>query len=146
MVSRLKLNTDGIEEDFFTGTHLLGIMSLVKNYRFIWQVNSYTGFDLRLNADIEIQLKRKGRNYFFQLYQFCQTESELEHYIYFNQFQGEYLLPEFKHLDFLWLIRGNLINDEDVLNVQTKLKAIETIQLVAELTHEKIKNKGNLIF
>ena len=143
---KLVLNTDSIEEDFFTGTHLLGIMSLVKNYRFIWQVNSYTGFDLRLNADIEIQLKRRGRNYFFQLYQFCQTECELEHFIYFNQFQGEYLLPEFKHLDFLWLLRGNIICEGDVLNVQSKLKAIDSVQLVAELTHEKIKNKGNLIF
>ena len=143
---KLLLNTDGIEENFFTGTHLLGIMSLVKNYRFIWQVNSYTGFDLRLNSEIEIQLKRKGRNYFFQMYQFYQSECELEHIIYFNQFQGEYLLPEFKHLDFLWLIRGNFTSDEDILNLQTKLKTIENIQLVAELTYDKIKNKSNLIF
>lgn len=146
MVSKQKLNIDGIEEDFFTGTHLLGIMSLVKNYRFVWQINSFMGFDLRLNADAEVQLKRKGRNYFFQVYQFYQTECELEHLVYFNQFEGEYLLPEFKHLDFLWLLRGNLVNQGDVLMIQTKLKAIEDTQLVAELTHEKIKNKSNLIF
>jgi hypothetical protein len=145
-MTKFKLNTDGIEEDFFSGTHLLGIMSFEKNFRFIWQVNTETGFDFRLNADVEIQLKRKGRDYFFSIYQFCQTECELEHFIYCNQFQGEYLLPEFKHLDFLWLLRGNVINDEDVLNVQNKLKTIEGTQLVAELTHEKIKNKGNLIF
>ena len=145
-MQKLKLNTDGIVDDFFTGTHLLGIMSLVKNYRFIWKVNSYTGFDLRLNAEAEIQLRRKGRNYFFQVYQFCQSECELEHLIYFNQFEGEYLLPEFKHLDFLWLIRSNITIEEEVLHLQTKLKSIESIQLVAELTNEKIKNKGNLIF
>ena len=143
---RLKLNTDGIEEDFFSGTYLLGIMSLIKNYRFIWQVNTNTGFDFRLNADAEIQLKRKNRNYFFSVYQFCETECELEHFIYYNQFQGEYLLPEFKHLDFLWLIRGNVITGEDRMKVEAKLKALETTQLVAELTHEKIKNKSNLIF
>jgi hypothetical protein len=56
-------------------------MSPVKSYRFIWQVNN-TGFEFRLNADIEIQLKRKGRNYFFSIYEFCQTECELEHFIY----------------------------------------------------------------
>lgn len=143
---RLKLNTDGIEEDFFSGTYLLGIMSLIKNYRFIWQVNTNTGFDFRLNADAEIQLKRKNRNYFFSVYQFCETECELEHFIYYNQFQGEYLLPEFKHLDFLWLIRGNVITGEDRMKVEAKLKALETTQLVAELTYEKIKNKSNLIF
>ena len=145
-MSKLKLNIDGIEDDFFSGTHLLGIMTPVKNYRFIWQVNANTGFDFRLNTEVEIQLKRKGRNYFFSVYQFCQTECELEHFIYYNQFEGEYLLPEFKHLDFLWLMRGNVITDEDFLNVQNKLKAIEGTQLVTELTQEKIKNKGNLIF
>ena len=145
-MSKLKLNIDGIEDDFFSGTHLLGIMTPVKNYRFIWQVNANTGFDFRLNTEVEIQLKRKGRNYFFSVYQFCQTECELEHFIYYNQFEGEYLLPEFKHLDFLWLMRGNVITDEDFLNVQNKLKAIEGTQLVTELTQGKIKNKGNLIF
>jgi hypothetical protein len=145
-MAKLKLNTDGIEEDFFSGTHLLGIMTPAKNYRFIWQVNSITGFDFRLNTDVEIQLKRKGRNYFFSIYQFCQTECELEHFIYYNQFEGEYLLPEFKHLDFLWLMRGNVITDGDFINVQNKLKAIEGTQLVTEITQEKIKNKGNLIF
>ena len=145
-MAKLKLNTDGIEEDFFSGTHLLGIMTPVKNYRFIWQVNANTGFDFRLNTDVEIQLKRKGRNYFFSIYQFCQTECELEHFIYHNQFEGEYLLPEFKHLDFLWLMRGSIVTDEDFLNVQKKLKTIEGTQLVTELTQGKIKNKGNLIF
>ena len=145
-MSKLKLNIDGIEDDFFSGTHLLGIMTPVKNYRFIWQVNANTGFDFRLNTEVEIQLKRKGRNYFFSVYQFWQTECELEHFIYYNQFEGEYLLPEFKHLDFLWLMRGNVVTDEDFLSVQNKLKAIEGTQLVTELTQEKIKNKGNLIF
>lgn len=145
-MTKLKLNIDGIEEDFFSGTHLLGIMSPVKSYRFVWLINMTTGFDFRLNADLEIQLKRKGRNYFFSIYEFCQTECELEHFIYYNQFEGEYLLPEFKHFDFLWLMRGNLVTDEDVIKIQTSLKSIENIQLVAELTHEKIKNKGNLIF
>ncbi len=145
-MSKLTLNTDGIIDDFFSGTHLLGIMAPVKNYRFVWQVNANTGFDFRLNTDVEIQIDKKGRSYFFSIYQFCQRECELEHFIYYNHFDGEFLLPEFKHLDFLWLMRGDVITDEDVLNVQDKLKAIEGTQLVAELTQEKIKNKGNLIF
>lgn len=145
-MTKHKLNIEGIEEDFFSGTYLTGIMSAAKNYRFIWQVNAGTGFDFRLHTDAEVQLKRKNRNYFFSVYQFCQTECELEHLIYSNQFQGEYLLPEFKHFDFLWLMRGNIITEEDIMNVQTKLRLIEGVQLIAELTPEKLKNKGNLIF
>ena len=146
MAAKLKLDIEGIEDDFFSRTRLLGIMSLVKNYRFCWQMNVQMGFDFRLNADVEIQLKRKGRFYFFPVYQFCETDRELEHYIYHNQFEGEYLLPEFKHLDFLWLIRADIIPEEDFISLQQNLKNIEGIQLAAELTQEKIKNKGNLIF
>ena len=43
-------------------------------------------------------------------------------------------------------MRGNIITDGDFINVQKKLKAIEGTQLVTEITQEKIKNKGNLIF
>jgi len=145
-MAKLRLDIDGIEDDFFGGTRLLGIMSLMKNYQFCWLVNEALGFDFRLNADAEIQLKRKGRHYFFPVYEFCQTEYELEHYIYHNQFEGEYLLPEFKHLDFLWLMRSDRIAEDDFTGLQQNLKNIKGIQLVAELTHEKIKNKGNLIF
>ncbi len=145
-MAKLVLNTDGIEDNFFAGVRLLGIMSQVKNYRFCWLVNAHLEYDFKLNTDIEIQLKKKGRNYFFQVYQYCETDCEMKHYIYHNQFEGEYLLPEFKHLDFLWLVKADLIPEENFINLQQNLKIINGIQLVTELTQEKIKNKGHLIF
>ena len=69
----------------------------------------------------------------------------MEHYIYNNQFEGEYLLPEFKHFDFLWLIKADIIPEENFINLQQNLKTITGVQLVTELTQEKIKNKENLI-
>jgi hypothetical protein len=145
-MAKLKLNIDEIEENFFAGTRLLGIMSQLKNYRFCWLINSILSFDFRLNTEVEIQLKKKGRNYFFDVYSFCETDHELEHFIYNNQFEGEYLLPEFKHFDFLWLIRADFIPEEGFAMLQQNLKKINGIQLVTELTREKIKNKENLIF
>jgi len=70
----------------------------------------------------------------------------MEHYIYHNQFEGEYLLPEFKHFDFLWLVKADLIPEENFMDLQENLKNINGIQLVTELKQEKIKNKGHLIF
>ena len=145
-MAKLILNIDGIEDNFFTGARLLGIMSQLKNYRFCWLINANLNFDFRLNADIEIQLKKKGRNYFFEVYQYCDTDCETEHYIYHNQFEGEYLLPEFKHFDFLWLVRADVFNEENFILLQQNLKKINSIQLVTELTQEKIRHKSNLIF
>jgi hypothetical protein len=66
--------------------------------------------------------------------------------LYNNQFDGEYLLPEFKHLDFLWLMKGDYVSDETVKNLVDSIRHINGIQLVIELTNEKIKNKQHLIF
>ena len=144
-MSKLTLNIDGIEDDFFTGSRILGIMCQLKNYRFCWMINAYLNFDFRLNADHEVQLRKKGRNYFFQVYQFYETGNEWQHYIYQNQFEGEYLLPEFKHFDFLWLVNATVISEGDFISLQQNLKEINEVQLVTELMQEKIKHKANLI-
>jgi hypothetical protein len=144
-MSKLKLDIDGIEDDFFAGSRILGLMCQLKNYRFCWLLNARLRFDFRLSTDHEVQLKKKGRNYFFQVYGFYETGNELQHYVYQNRFEGEYLLPEFKHFDFLWLIQATIIPDDYFRDLQQNLKEINEIQLIAELTQEKIKHKANLI-
>jgi len=145
-VSKLVLDTKDITNDFFEETRLLGIMAPIKDYQFCWQLNNLLGMDFRVNHDIEIQLKKKNRNYFFSLYEYREPTNSLEHYIYNNQFDGEYLLPEFKHLDFLWLMKGDHVKDETLQERTNNLKTINAVQLVLELTNEKIKNKEHLVF
>jgi hypothetical protein len=67
------------------------------------------------------------------------------HSIYENQYEGEFLVAELKHFDFLWLVRADIIPEEDFTGLQQKLKSISGVQLVTELILEKIKNKENLI-
>lgn len=140
------LNITDLTEDFFTDTRLLGIMVATKSYRFCWQLNNLLAFNFRLNTDIEIHVQRKERQYFFPVYQHTEPNNYLTHYVYQNQYDGEYLLPEFRHLDFLWLMKGDLVTDADYTQLLQKIKQVNGVQLVAELTNEKIKNKGNLLF
>jgi hypothetical protein len=143
---KLKLNQDELTQDFFLDTRLLGVVVSAKSYRFCWQLNSSLGYDFRLNPDLEIHLQKKGRQYFFPVYQHSVANSFLNHFIYHNQYDGEYLLPEFKHMDFLWLIKGDSISDDECRKLIQTIKNVGGVQLVAELTNEQIKNKGNLIF
>jgi hypothetical protein len=145
-VAKLLLNNKDLADEFFEETRLLGIMSPVKDYQFCWHLNSIMGLDFRINNEIEIQLTRKNRNYFFSVYEYNEPANALSHYIYNNQFDGEYLLPEFKHLDFLWLMKGDLVNDESLQQTIESIRAINGVQLVMELTNEKIKNKEHLVF
>jgi hypothetical protein len=145
-MNKLVLDNKELTEDFFDDTRLLGIMAPVKDYQFCWQINHLLGMDLRVNNDFEIQLKRKNRNYFFTLFEYAEPVGSLYHYIYNNQFDGEYLLPEFRHLDYLWLMKGDKVTDEMVRERTETIRGIGQVQLVVELATEKIKNKENLIF
>ena len=143
---KLSLNTIDLTDGFFEETKLLGIMSPVKSYQFCWQINNMLGIDFRINNEIEIQLAKKTRHYFFAVYEYAEPTNCLVHYLYNNQFDGEYLLPEFKHLDFLWLLKGDVVTEEKLQELVLSVREIPGVQLVVELATEKIKNKEHLVF
>jgi hypothetical protein len=133
-------------EEFFADTRLLGIVAPIEQYRFCWHLNQLLNFDFRINNSIEIHLNKKNRHYFFPIYQYVEQSATIKHYLYNNEDDGEYLLPEFKHLDFLWLIKDDIMHDDDVGLLTSSIRAIPSVQLITELTNEKIKNKQHLIF
>ena len=143
--TKLLLDNREMIETFFEDTRLLGIMAPIKDYQFCWQLNQVMSMDFRIN-DLEIQRTNKKRNYFFAVYEYAEPTGSLIHYLYNNQFDGEYLLPEFRHLDFLWLLKGDEVNDATLQQKIQAIRSINQVQLVVELKTEKIKNKENLIF
>lgn len=142
---KLKIDNETLAQEFFEDAILLGIVAPIKDYQFSWQLNQLLGFNFRVNNDIEIQLTKKQRKYFFAIYEYKIPSSSLTHYLYNNQFDGEYLLPEFKHLDFLWLIKGDYVSADDLKTLIQSIKSLQGVQLINEMTAEKIKNKQHLI-
>ena len=143
---KLKIDNDVLVDEFFQDTRLLGIVAPIKDYRFCWHLNQMLQFDFRINNSIEIQLNKRQRKYFFSIYEHVEKGGTKKHYIYNNHFDGEYLLPEFKHLDFLWLMKGDKPEHNSINDMVNSVKMINGVQLVMELTNEKIKNKSHLIF
>jgi hypothetical protein len=143
---KLRIDNDLMVEEFFADTRLLGIVAPIEQYRFCWHLNQMLNFDFRINNNIEIQLNKKARKYFFSIYEYGEHSGTIKHYLYNNEDDGEYLLPEFKHLDFLWLIKDDIMEDEDVSILISSIRTIPSVQLISELTNEKIKNKQHLIF
>ena len=143
---KLRLNLDELAQDFFEDAHLLGIVAPIKHYQLCWQLNHQLRFDFRLNNEIEIQLSKKGRQYFFAVYEYKEPNGSSAHYLYNNQFDGEFLLPEFKHLDYLWMIKGDPSSKLAIPEFSNLLRSINSVQLVTEVTPDKIRNKAHLIF
>lgn len=150
MVQKLKLDVEGMTDAFFEDTRLLGVVSTLKNYQFCWMLNKFLGFDFRVNPQLRIFLKKRKdknyRNYSFAVYEHKIKDTELSYYLYHNHDDGEYLLPEFKQMDFLWMIKGDRLQDQMLEMTIQSVKNFQGVLLVAELTNEKIKNKHNLIF
>lgn len=143
---KLKIDNETLAREFFEDSILLGIVASVKDYQLCWQLNQVLGFDFRINNDFEIQLAKKERKYFFSIYEYPVPSTCLIHYLYNNQFDGEYLLPEFKHLDYLWLMKGEYVNTDELKALIYSIKTLPGVQLVNEMTNEKIKHKQHLIF
>lgn len=143
---KLVLDNKDLTDGFFEEAKLLGIMAPMKDYQFCWQLNNLLGIDFRINHELEIQLKKKDRNYFFAIYEYPEPATCLKHYLYKNHHDGEYLLPEFKHLDFLWLLKDDFVSDGALQQLVQSIRTVNGVQLVIELTNEKIKNKEHLVF
>jgi hypothetical protein len=146
LLVKLRIDNNVMVEEFFADTRLLGIVAPIEQYRFCWHLNQMLNFNFRINNNIEIQLNKKDRKYFFPIYEFGEQFGTIKHYLYNNEDDGEYLLPEFKHLDFLWLIKDDIMHDDEVHLLTSSIRAIPSVQLITELTNEKIKNKQHLIF
>ncbi|HQX95729.1 MAG: IPExxxVDY family protein [Chitinophagaceae bacterium] len=144
--SKLALDNKDLADAFFEDSRLLGIMAPVKDYQFCWHLNNNIGLDFRVNNEIEIKWLKKRRWYYFSVYEYEEPTRFLSHYVYNTQFDGEYLLPEFKHLDFLWLMKGDEVSDESLQETIQTIRSINSVQLVTELAVSQIKNKENLIF
>lgn len=145
-VLKLKLDQEQLVEDFFEDTWLAGIMSPARDYQLCWQINQQLGYDFRVNNSLEIKLNKQQRSYYFTVLEYEEPTKSAAHYFYNNHCKAEFLLPELKHVDYIWLIKGNYYQAADVKNVIEECRKVELVQLVSLLDMKDIKNKINLIF
>lgn len=141
---KLKLDDERMSDDFFEDTKILGIACSLKNYQFCWHIERTLNIPFATSADLQIGMEKNKRSYSFTVYEFIHPISSKEHFLYSNKHQGEFLLPELQHLDFIWLIRDPYNEAEEFNELQQRLRSIPGVQMVTEVPHEKIKSRDNL--
>lgn len=147
------LSNDFVAESFFEDAKLLGIVAPMNDYRFIWYVNSLLGSDFRSNPGLTIQLHKKKiirkksteMDFFFSVFEYTKPSFALTHYIYHNQNKGESLLPDYKHIDFLWLLKGDHAEESYLNELKALLRTIPNVQLVSDIPTDTLKKKDHLI-
>ncbi|PSL49038.1 hypothetical protein CLV51_101368 [Chitinophaga niastensis] len=145
-ILKLKLDQDQLVEDFFESTHLIGIASSARDYQLCWHINRHLHTNFRVNNTLEITLTKKTRSFHFPVLEFHEPTNSVAHYFYNNHCQAEFLLPELKQIHFLWMIKGDYYQPDDVKKLLEELRRVPLVQLVSLLDIREVRNKMNLIF
>jgi hypothetical protein len=130
----------GFDYDFV----LLGIVSLEKFHRLVWLINKQLGYQFTHSGEIEFtEYDLAGAA--FTKYEFADEINHLELTLFENRDDSNYLVPEMRTVDYFMMIKGAL-DFLDIKDLTTNLKPIDSIQLITEIDHQKLKSKQNLIF
>lgn len=144
-MAKLTIDNSELAEEFLSGSRLLGIQCPADAHRFVWMVNRHCLYDFRYEQEHEIVLGAKRRRFRFPVYRCREAQLDLEHILYTNEHDGEYLLPELRHLDYLWLLKGEAASGTLPGLLVQDLRRLDGVQLVVELTPDKIRHKEHLI-
>lgn len=130
----------GFDYDFA----LLGIVSQEKPHRLAWLVNNHLGMQFYHHGELVFYDQEIPKNHFTR-YHYADEINHLQLYIIENKDNGTYLIPELRNVDYFLLFKGALdfVDPQEYIN---GLKPVDSIQLVTEIDHQKLKSKQNLIF
>lgn len=143
--TRFKLVSYKAVDDFFKDAHLMGIISSQKEYQLCWQINRLLRFNFKMNNEVEVVLQKKDKTCFFKIYEHEEPLRFTTHYLYSNHYKGEFLIPELKHIDFLWLVKGKYYSEDDIKWFMEGVRKINVIQLVTMINPHELKSRENLI-
>ena len=141
---RHNLDSEKIVESFFEQTGCIGIVTPVRGYHLCWMLNSLLDMDFRAIPDEDIRLRRFDRDIHFNGYAYVSQDNK-EHFIYENKTLGGFLISEWKHVDFILLVKMDdfdFIYIHELLNV---IRSIDSITMAMELTDAQLKNPENLL-
>jgi len=161
-MAKLILNTEDVEEDFFSDCRLLAIGAALPGYTLCWWMNQVCGFNFIREPDIDICVQDvkavAGRVgglfndfpeteqglFYFPVYKHDLPYYEASVLLYTNTVAGKKLMPDLRFADYLMLIPFASYIEPDK-NIYDDLTAIPDISWVREIDLEPLKHKRNLI-
>jgi hypothetical protein len=146
MYKTLKLDTVQLVDEFYESAQLIGIVSSIKDYQLCWHINQSMALDFRVNNELEIKWTKNRRTFYCTVFECIEPIKSTFHYLYNNHCNAEFLLPELKHIDFIWLIKGDYYQSGEKGFLMEQIRQVEGVQLATFIQLSEIKNRQNLIF
>jgi hypothetical protein len=161
-MAKLILNTEEVEEDFFSDCRLLAIGSALPGYTLCWWLNKVCDFHFIREPEMDICVQEgkiftkkggglfdtviedTGSLYYFPVYKHELPYYEASVYLYANSCTNKKLIPELRFADYLMLIPFASYIDTET-NRYNELTRIQDISWTRDIDLEPLKNKKNLI-
>jgi hypothetical protein len=146
---------------------LIGISSHEKDYRFCWALNNKLKLELSKKESLEIKGKKQKTPSYFSFFTFDDQDQYKEYSVLANfseskslvltedtlfgtpdksrQSENEFLIPEHKQMNYLFVIRGDM-EDEQIEELVQKIKEIDIVLTAIRIDPKTLKSKQNLIF
>ncbi len=153
-----------LEIEFDYDFVLIGISSHEKDYRLCWTINNTLNLQLTKQESLEIKGKKQTTPSFFSFFLFEKQDDFIDYAIIANlseskaveqttstlfdaldESDNEYLIPEQKQMNYFFLIRGEIENEE-VNEIIQQIKEIENVQTAVRIDVKSLRSKQNLIF
>jgi hypothetical protein len=125
-VKALVLDLDSVVEEFYDDCSLFGIHMQGEVYCNVWKVNQIFNLQFERNKYFG-----ETNDYRFDLYQYYDKGTSINHAIYSNRKHGHTFVPQYRGFELLWLMQGH----------DNRFYFAETIRKVARLSNDLIACK-----
>lgn len=145
MSAKLILDANDMHESFFRDTVLIGIVCAYPSYRFCALMNSCLDLRLARDGESDICVKNsQNTSSYFAFYRYQEPMASNEFSLYELKREKQFLLPELKQLDYLFMMKGPEA-EEDADKYTEALRTIPDIQLAQLIDMDKLKNVDYLM-
>ncbi len=127
---------------------LIGIISQIKSYRLVAEINNFFGIELMRDEDVLLNLGKNKQSYFLSYSAFPEQEA-VEIFLWANKGTEGYLVENLKKVDYFIQIKGDDRKDwakKLYIALKNKYWYPNLIQLVNMMDTEQInKSKNNFL-
>lgn len=123
---------------------LLGVVSDEPDYKLCWRLNQSLNMNFEKQEDLELFHRKLDVDQEFSLFYYHDEDSLVTYRLVKNRAEKGYFLDEFKHIDYLIHIQGE-IEASRISSFITAVNALEPVRMCVPSDLSRIKNKERLL-
>jgi hypothetical protein len=133
----LLLDHTAVEADFFEDLRMLCLICPHEPYHVAWHINGTLPFNFKRSPNQDIFM---GNDYYV-VYEYEEPITQIQHYLVASRSKTNYILPELKNIDFIWMIKGSHKVEEYVKTLPLMVKNIPVVVDCRHIDHKKLSNR-----